>query len=149
MLKSWATFADETTAPVLDIRDGDERSRQLWAYARDDRPWGRRTASSTSMRPTTRRHGQWPTRPTSKAFCDGYAGYRVLAERGDVELAFCWSHVRRRFYELAAAGPAPIASEVLKRIGRLYAVEKDIRGRSARSAVRRPPGEDRPIVDDL
>jgi len=30
---------------------------------------------------------------------DGYAGYRVLAERGDVQLAFCWSHVRRRFYE--------------------------------------------------
>jgi transposase len=28
---------------------------------------------------------------------DGYAGYRKLAERGDVELAFCWSHVRRNF----------------------------------------------------
>jgi len=28
---------------------------------------------------------------------DGYAGYGVLAERGDVELAFCWSHVRWRF----------------------------------------------------
>jgi hypothetical protein len=48
---------------------------------------------------------------------DGYAGYRVLAERGDVQLAFCWAHVRRRFYELAAAGPAPIASEAL--VGRL------------------------------
>ena len=30
---------------------------------------------------------------------DGYAGYRALAERGDVQLAFCWAHVRRRFYE--------------------------------------------------
>ena len=27
----------------------------------------------------------------------GYGGYRVLAERGDVQLAFCWSHVRCRF----------------------------------------------------
>jgi hypothetical protein len=39
---------------------------------------------------------------------DGYAGYRPLAERGDVELAFCWAYVRRRFYELAVARPAPI-----------------------------------------
>jgi transposase len=69
---------------------------------------------------------------------DGYGGYRVLAERGDVQLAFCWSHVRRRFYELAAAAPAPIASEALQRIAGLYAIEKEIRGRSAdqRRAVR-------------
>jgi transposase len=48
------------------------------------------------------------------------------------------SHVRRRFYELAAAGPAPIASETLERIAGLYAIEKDIRGRGAdeRRAVR-------------
>jgi hypothetical protein len=80
---------------------------------------------------------------------DGYAGYRALAEKGDVTLAFCWSHVRRRFYELAAAGPAPIANEALERIAALYAIEKDIRGRSAdeRRAVR---GENsRPIVDAL
>ena len=62
---------------------------------------------------------------------DGYAGYGKLAERGDVQLAFCWSHMRRNFYELAAPGPAPIAGEALKHIAELYAVEKDIRGRSA------------------
>ena len=28
---------------------------------------------------------------------DGYAGYRTLATKGDVRLAFCWAHVRRRF----------------------------------------------------
>ncbi len=80
---------------------------------------------------------------------DGYGGYRVLAERGDVQLAFCWSHVRRRFYELAAAGPAPIASEALERIAGLYAVEKDIRGRNAdeRRAMRQD--RSRPIVDEL
>jgi hypothetical protein len=56
---------------------------------------------------------------------DGYAGYRKLADRGDVRLAFCWSHVRRGFYELATPGPAPIASEALEHIAALYAVEKD------------------------
>ena len=73
----------------------------------------------------------------------------MLAERGDVQLAFCWSHVRRRFYELAAAGPAPIASEALERIAGLYAIEKDIRGRSAdeRRAIRQEKSW--PIVADL
>ena len=62
---------------------------------------------------------------------------------------FCWSHVRRRFYELAAAGPAPIATEALERIAKLYAVEKDIRGRNAdeRRVVRQD--RSRPIIDDL
>ena len=69
---------------------------------------------------------------------DGYAGYRALAKKGAVQLAFCWAHVRRRFYELAVPGPAPIASETLEWIAALYAIEKDIRGRGAeeRRAIR-------------
>ena len=43
-------------------------------------------------------------------------GVATVAARNAVQLAFCWSHVRRRFYELAQAGPAPIASEVLARL---------------------------------
>jgi transposase len=76
-------------------------------------------------------------------------GYRVLAERNAVALAFCWAHVRRRFYELAAAGPAPIASEALRRIAALYQIEAEIRGRSAdeRRTVRQE--KSRPILDDL
>jgi transposase len=80
---------------------------------------------------------------------DGYAGYRALADRGDVQLAFCWSHVRRRFYELAAAGPAPIASEALVRIGALYAVEADIRGRSAEERRAARQDRSRPVIQAL
>jgi Transposase IS66 family len=53
---------------------------------------------------------------------------RKLADRGDVRLAFYWSHVQRNFYELATPGLAPIASEALKHIAALYAVERDISG---------------------
>ena len=77
---------------------------------------------------------------------DGYAGYRALAEAGDVRLAFCWSHMRRRFYELAAAGPAPIAAEALQRIGQLYAIEADIRGRSADERCAARQARSRPIT---
>jgi len=80
---------------------------------------------------------------------DGYGAYKVLAARGAVHLAFCWSHVRRPFYELAQSGPAPIASEALARIAALYRIEADMGGRSAdeRRAVRQE--RSRPLVEAL
>lgn len=80
---------------------------------------------------------------------DGYGGYRVLADKSGATLTFCWAHVRRRFYALAAAGPAPIASEALRRIAELYHVEDDIRGLTAqaRLAVRRE--RSRTIIAEL
>lgn len=55
--------------------------------------------------------------------------------------------MRRNFYELATAGPAPIASEALKHIAAFYAIEKEIRGRSAeeRRLVRQQ--KSRPLAD--
>ena len=146
-------FADETTAPVLDPGRGRTKLGQLWAYARDDRPWGGTGPPGVAYVYAPDRKAERPITHLAgfKGILqvDGYGGYRVLAERGDVQLAFCWSHVRRRFYELAAAGPAPIASEALERIAGLYAVEKEIRGRSAdeRRVVRQD--RSRPIIDDL
>ena len=57
--------------------------------------------------------------------------------------------MRRNFYKLATPGPAPIASEALQRIAALYAIEKDIRGRSAdeRQIVRQQ--RSRPLIDVL
>jgi hypothetical protein len=78
---------------------------------------------------------------------DGYAGYAKLAERGDVELAFCWAHMRRNFYELATPGPAPIASEALKHIAEFYAIEKDIRSRSAEEPRLVRQQKSRPLAD--
>jgi hypothetical protein len=66
-----------------------------------------------------------------------------------VRLAFCWAHVRRPFYELAAAGPAPIASEMLRRIAELYRIEDDIRGRSADERRTARQERSRPIVAEL
>src|SRR3979409_1802538 len=144
-------YADETTAPVLDPGRGRTKTGQLFAYARDDRPWG-------GTDPPIVAYVYAPDRKAARPIAhlagfrgvlqvDGYGGYKVLAEQGDVRLAFCWSHVRRRFYELAQGGSAPIASEALRRIAALYRIEDDIRGRSAaeRRAIpqerRRPPVE--------
>ena len=146
-------FADETTAPVLDPGRGRTKTGQLWAYARDDRPWG-------GTDPPAVAYVYAPDRTASQPIThlagfkgilqvDGYAGYRALAQKGDVSLAFCWSHVRRRFYERFVAAASPIAAEALQRITMLYAVEKEIRGRSPdqRRAARQE--RSRPVVAEL
>ena len=146
-------FADETTAPVLDPGRGRTKTGQLWAYARDDRPWGGADPPGVAYVYAPDRKAERPMAHlqgfTGVLQVDGYGGYRVLAEKTGVRLAFCWAHVRRRFYELAAAGPAPIASEALERIKALYAIEADIRGQDpqARRAARQE--RSRPLVEDL
>jgi len=64
-----------------------------------------------------------------------------------VQLAFCWAHVRRPFYELADT--SPVAADALSRIATLYAIDAEVRGQSAeqRRAARQEKG--RPVIDDL
>jgi transposase len=146
-------FADETTAPVLDPGRGRTKIGQLWAYARDDRPWGGTDPPGVAYVYAPDRKAERPIAHLEgfKGILqvDGYGGYRVLAERSDVKLAFCWAHVRRRFYELAAAGPAPIASEALERIGKLYAIESEIRGCSAEKRREARQQKSRPLIEEL
>jgi transposase len=146
-------FADETTAPVLDPGRGRTKTGQLWAYARDDRPWGGSDPPAVAYVYAPDRKAERPKAHLAGfngvLQVDGYAGYRALAGKNDVQLAFCWAHVRRKFYELAAAGPAPIASEALQRIAAFYEIEKDNRGRGAdeRRAVRQE--KTRPLIAAL
>ncbi|MGO4611351.1 transposase, partial [Variovorax sp. 2RAF20] len=85
------------------------------AYARDDRPWGGSDPPGVAYLYAPDRKAEQAIRHlqgfVGTLQVDGYAGYKVLAERNAVSLAFCWSHVRRKFYELAQSGPAPIATE--------------------------------------
>ena len=57
------------------------------------------------------------------------------APAAPLTLAFCWSHFRRRFYDIAKGGNAPIAAEALERIAKLYAIEAEIRGQSPERAA--------------
>jgi hypothetical protein len=73
---------------------------------------------------------------------DGYTGYnRVLDPKtnGDIRLAYCWAHARRKLFELTKNSTAQIANQGLKQITALYRIESQIRGMSAdeRLAVRK------------
>ena len=150
--RSTRLFADETTAPVLDPGRGRTKTGQLWAYAKDDRPWG-------GDAPPMVAYVYAPDRKTERPEAhlgtfagvlqvDGYSAYTALARRRQqIRLAFCWAHVRRKFFELTET--SPVATEVLHRIAMLYAIEADLRGSPAeqRRAVR--DDQSRVIVDDL
>ena len=67
------------------------------------------------------------------------------APDGRITLAFCWSHLRRRFFD-HAKGEAPIAREALEKIATLYAIEKTIRGASADERRRVRQEKSKPLV---
>jgi hypothetical protein len=144
-------FADETTAPVLDPGRGRTKTGQFWAYARDDRPWGGTAPPAVAYVYAPDRSKARP-REHLAGFrgvlqVDAYAGYKALGEAGEVTLALCWAHARRRFYEIAAAGPAPIADEALRRVAALYEIEADIRGCAPETRAATRKERSRPILD--
>ena len=97
---------DETVAPVLDPGRGRTKKGYFWAIARDDRPWG-------GTDPPAIAYSYAPGRGAVHALklldgnrgivqCDGYAAYETIADKvpGEaITLAFCWAHLRRRFFE--------------------------------------------------
>jgi transposase len=140
--------------PVLDPGRGRTKKGFAWAIARDDRPWGGTDPPAVVFHYAPGRGAEHP-----KALlagyrgilqCDGYTAYKALAAaRDEITLAFCWSHARREFIELAKGKTAPIAAEALRRIAALYAVEAEVRGKppDLRLAARR--AKSRPLLEDL
>lgn len=150
--RSERLFADETTAPVLDPGRGRTKTGQLWAYARDDRPWGGNDPPMVAYVYAPDRKAERPEAHLGDFAgllqVDGYGGYTALTRRRQqVILAFCWAHVRRKFYELAVT--SPVATEVLRRIALLYAIEDEVRGSSAQERRALRAEHSRVIVDDL
>ena len=85
-------FADEATAPVLDPGRGRTKTGQLWAYARDDRPWGGPDPPGAAYVYAPDRTAERPIQHlagfTGVLQVDGYGGYRKLGafRRGDARL---------------------------------------------------------------
>src|SRR4051812_15758264 len=156
VIGSTRIFADDTTLPVLDPGRGRTKTGRLWGYAIDDRPWQGSTPPAVVYLYAEDRRGEHPAAHMAEfqgvLQVDGYSGFKsLLAGRppDQIRLAFCWAHCRRRFYELHRSTGSPLAEEVLRRIGELYKVEAEIRGRSAeeRRTVRQE--RSKPIVDAL
>jgi transposase len=145
--------ADDTPVPVLAPGQGKTKTGRLWTYVRDDRPAGDTASPAVWFAYSPDRKGEHPAqhletfRGTLQA--DAYAGFNQLYENGRIEQAACWAHVRRKFYDLEQAHASPVAREALQRIGTLYGIEEQIRGKppNERRAVRQE--QTQPLLDSL
>ena len=132
VMRAEKLHADDTPVPVLCPGRKSTRQGRLWTYVRDDRPAGSPEPPAAWYQYSPDRKGEHP-RAHLAPFAgilqaDGYAGFaRLYGEK--IQEAACWAHVRRKFYDVHAETDSPIAAEALARIGRLYAVEAEIRGR--------------------
>jgi transposase len=145
--------ADDTPIPVLAPGRGKTKTGRLWTYVRDERPAAGKVAPAVWFAYSPDRKGEHPQRHledfTGILQADGYAGYSKIYDGGRVIEAACFAHVRRKFVDLAELHKSPVAAEALNRIGELYGIEQEIRGRppDERRAVRRERSS--PLLDAL
>jgi transposase len=147
--------ADDTPVPVLAPGTGKTKTGRLWTYVLDDRPAGDTAAPAVWFAYSPNRQGEHPQRHLrdfrGTLQADAYAGFNALYEdpKQGIAEAACWAHFRRKFYDLQQAHASPIAAEAIQRIGALYAIESEIRGRppDERRAIRQTRA--RPLLDSM
>ncbi|ARF51578.1 IS66 family transposase [Pantoea stewartii] len=134
---------DDIPVPVQEPGSGKTRTARLWVYVRDDRNAGSQLPPAVWFAYSPDRKGVHPQQHLAGYSgilqADAYGGYNALYEDGRITEAACMAHARRKIHDVHARTPTDITTEALKRIGKLYAIEAEIRGSPAdeRLAVRK------------
>jgi transposase len=157
--------ADDTTVPIL--AKGKTVTGRIWTYVRDDAPFGGPDPPAALFYASRDRAGAHPERHlagwSGLLQADAYGGYNGLyaPERtaSAVTPAFCWSHARRKFFELAdvartrrsrtAVVVSPVALEAVRRIDALFAIERGLNGWPTAERLATRQRESAPLVADL
>ncbi|UVK48054.1 IS66 family transposase (plasmid) [Mesorhizobium sp. AR07] len=142
-------FADETTLPTLAPGSGKTTKAWLWAYARDDRPYGGTSPPMVAYRFEDSRGADCVARHLTGFSgilqVDGYSAYTNLVKarakassNETIRLAGCWAHLRRKFYDLHISGVSQAATVTIIAMTELWKVEDEVRGKDAgsRAALR-------------
>ena len=86
---------------------------------------------------------------------DGYQVYHTYEKRrhGELKVAGCWAHARRKFAELvksldAKDAKAVIAADAVKRIQAIYHVDNMMKDASAEERLKHRQASVKPLVDD-
>jgi transposase len=144
---------DDTPVPVLAPGTGKTKTARLWTYVRDDRPAGSDVPPAVWFTYTQDRKGEHPKQHlnsfTGVLQADAYAGFHHLYEGGRIVEAACWAHARRKFYDIHVAHASAIAGEAIQRIGKLYDIEREIRGQTADLRYEIRQARARPLMNDL
>jgi transposase len=151
---------DDTTVPVL--ARGKTITGRLWAYVRDDRPFGEGQPAALFHYSPDRR-GEHPeqhlTSYSGILQADAYAGfgslYKPARPGGAVTEALCWAHARRGFFELADLArarkgpPSPLALEAVRKIDAIFDHERLVNGRTAADRLAYRQACTAPLVKEL
>jgi len=155
---------DDTPVPVL--AKGKTATGRAWVYVRDDRPFGGRDPPAAVFHYSRDRAGEHPEQHLTGfggiLQADAFAGFNRLyaGERrpGALTEAACWAHARRKFFVLAdvaakARGKlpvlAPLALEAVRRLDAIFAIEREINGRSVAERLAARQHRTAPLVADL
>lgn len=154
-----ALHADDTTVPVLDPGKGKTKTGRLWVVVRDERSWGSDVPPAAFYRYSADRkalHAE-ALLGSCRGFlhADGYSGferlYRPTTPTGEpplIEVA-CWSHARRKFFDVHHETGSPIAGEALQRIAALFAIEATVTGAPPGRRITVRTEHARPLLDQL
>jgi transposase len=153
VLSATKIHADDTPVPVLAPGNGKTRTGRLWTYVRDERSAGENTAPAVWFAYSPDRKGEHP-RIHLKNFkgalqADAYAGFHHLYEGGAIYEVACWAHARRKFHDIHVVHASPITTEAIRRIGALYGIEEEVRGKPAELRCEIRQARAKPLLDDL
>jgi len=153
VLAGQAIFADDTPVAMLAPGTGKTQTARLWAYVRDERPWGSDAPPASWYQFSCDRKGQHPkdhlSSYTGWMHADGYAGFEDLYRSGNIREVACLAHVRRKFVDVHKAQGSAIADEAIRRIAQLYAVEKAARELQPDKRMEIRQAEAKPAFDGL
>lgn len=157
---------DDSTVPIL--AKGKTETGRIWVYVRDDKPFGGAAPPAALFYASRDRTREHPERHLAQFAgllqADAYDGYNRLylpdRKPGPITEALCWSHARRKFFELAdiaanarrgkdAPPISPIAFEAVKRIDALFEIEREINGLTAEQRLAAREERSAPLVDAL
>ena len=166
VLRAERLHGDDTTVPLL--AKGGTKTARLWTYVRDDRPFASGAPPAALFYFSRDREMTHPNRHLAGwqgiLQADAYGGYNDLyrgdRDPGPVISALCWSHARRKFFELAdikekarkrkpAHDISPVALEAVNRIDAIFDVERSLNGLDAAARLKARQRLVQPLVDEL
>jgi transposase len=157
VLRADKIHGDDTPIRVLGGKGSKAKTGRLWVYVRDDdRPGAGQAPPAVWFQYSAGPQGRAPRAPSQGLAgilqADAFAGYNQLYAGGRIVEAACWSHARRKLWDIHERQhklPGTLAHQGLERIAKIFKIEAEIRGKSALRRRRVRQLRTRPILKEL
>lgn len=153
VLQPGKVHSDDTTMPVLAPGNGKTKIARMWVYVRDDTRSGSTAPPAAWFAYSPNRQGIHPQTHLANfkgvLQADAFGGYDKIYADGNVREAACMAHARRKIHDLHVRKETVTTTEALRRIGELYAIEAQIRGKLPDWRRRIRQEQSRPLLDDF